>query len=215
MTTQIKIKKSNKHVSSMALMGAQAAKDATSAKPVVEDIELPTSLKALTMKQLVALHNQFAEVLKIDTLKAFAGKGKAVARVEKLAKEADELGVFDEPKPTKKVKSHGKVPKADKKTDEAPKAKGRASTKKFTFGKNVSTYEVKAMITETFGDTFTTNKVEFVDAHYWYCTLRLKGSKLVAKKVRVDYLVNYLRIPRIFKESRKAILETATKLSGE
>lgn len=181
-------------------------------KPAKKIIE--KALKDHTVKELVQMYNTLAKVLGYKTLTAFRGKDIAVARVEKLQKE-EKLMLGQRSKAKKSTKKEttkaSKVVKNTPKTDDKPKSKGRTSTKKFTFGSKVSAEEVEAMILSTFGSLFKVSKVEFVDSHYWYCDLKLKGSKLSAKKVRIDYLVNYLRIPRIFKESRKMILEQATK----
>lgn len=176
-------------------------------------VEVVKELKDHTVKELVKIYNEVATKLSESTLTAFRSKAIAISRVEAIRKELERVEkvktkVAKEAKKASKTKT-AKVVEPTPKTDDKPKSKGRTSTKRFTFGSKVSAEEVENMIKDTFGSMFKISKVEFVGSHYWHCDLKLKGSKLVAKKVRVDYLVNYLRIPRVFKESRKAILEQA------
>ena len=167
--------------------------------------------KPMTLKEMVVVYNTLAKASGQPEVKTFGSKALATKRIAKL--EAETKPAVPS-KPTKEAKPAKPAKKATKKVAKKaekvePKTSGRKSTKRFTFGKHVTAAEVKSMITKTFGDLLVVSKVEFVDQHYWYCNLKLKGTKITAKKVRVDYLVNYLRIPRAFKAERKAILEQA------
>lgn len=144
----------------------------------------------LTLKQLILEHNKLATKLEKPPVSRFANKTKAIIALKALM-------AIDECRRYKRL--------AEKQTKKSNPRKAKAG--KATFGKNISAEGVHAAIEKVFGTLFITKNIKFVDKHYWYCDLKLKGSKLAAKKVRVDYLVNYMRIPRAFSEQRKAILE--------
>lgn len=197
-------KSNTKRIPSMHLMTNPNKSDTT-----VKTKPLP--LKDHTVKELVVLYNGLAKELDIPTLTAFRNKKSAIERVEKLTKEFNRtLETVGDVKDADKKTSKKTNKKANKKVDK--KADKKVSTKRFTFGKKVESKQVESYIKETFGNKFKIIDVEFVDEHYWYCSIQLKGTDLVAKKVRVDYLVNYLRIPRIFKEHRVALVAHATNL---
>lgn len=195
-------KKQNKRVASMAFLGAAVADNNNAKTPksteTLKHVKMPADLKSLTVKKLVTLHNKLAEQLGVNSVKHFANKPSAIKKITKLS---DALG-------DSILKVSGiECKKPTKLTKPAKQEEQTKTSKRHTFGSKISAKDVTEMITSTFGEnTFVVRNVVFENEHYWYCNLMHVDSGLQAKRIRVDYLVNYLRVPRAFKTVRSEIL---------
>ena len=106
---------------------------------------------------------------------------------------------------------NGEIVKSGRSETEALKYCERVENRRYNgnmfgyrFGKKICSTDIEEMVAVVWGGLYTVKNVNFKEDHYWNGTVIEVETGKVSEQVRMDYFINYMRIPEGL-ENRDAV----------